>query len=263
MSAYISEVKGYESELWLSQTETDFLERIARERCSAYNIFRELQTPTVVERNHRIHTEDIKILSRTDPKRLGKPMAYNNVLRRIKRLLELRLIKETTSTQSNPRKAKFYGITSKGLFYLIHFRLFLLRTGDLTQHHGDVILETTLFPYFEDSTLKRCTVHFKSILSLYLGECCEITLIRVKRIQEETNNDEKQRIANLLMDELKGAAKSMAVKVLNVDDMPERKTGLEQASVISYPKGDNKFVKLVNEVKEDLDQWLAMDTPRT
>jgi hypothetical protein len=265
MSEYTREVSVYETNLWLSPTEVDFLERISKHPCSTYNIYLELKRPTIVERDDSIHPEDIKVLSRTDPERLGKGIAYKNVLTRIQRLLKFHLIKEITiSEQKNPHNAKVYEITSKGIFYLIHFRLFLLRTGDLTQYHGDVILETILFPYFEDSTLRRYTIHFKSIMSLYLSECCEITLTEVKRIQGETNRGEKQRLANLLMDELKGAAKSMAVKFFNVgNSRPERKAKQEQESAFSFPRGDKKFEKLTIELKQDVDQWFARDISKS
>lgn len=260
---YTSEVSRYETDLSLSQIEIDFLQRIAQERCSAYSIFAELRNlETALKDNTK---KKVRILPRTDLKRTGKSMAYKNVHRRIHKLLEFRLIKEIKLKGSlNVHKAKVYEITSKGIFFLIYFKLFLIRIDDLIQYHGDVILETILFPYFEDNTLKRSTTHFMSILSLYLGNCCDITLREAKRIQEEPNIVEKQRIANSLMDELRGAAKSMAVRLLNGRDSTAGRSKMqEQESTFSYPREDKKFEKLTIELKQDVDQWFARDIPKS
>jgi hypothetical protein len=103
-----------------------------------------------------------------------------------------------------------------------------------------------------------------SILSLYLGNCCDITLREAKRIQEEPNIVEKQKIANALMDELRGAAKSMAVRLLSGrDSTAGRSIMQEQKSTFFYPRGDKKFEKLTLELKQDVDQWFARDISKS
>lgn len=153
----------------------------------------------------------IRIFPRTDPECVGKSMAYKNVHRVLQKLQRLHSIKEVESKQfSGVHRAKYYTITSKGLFYLIYFKRFFLRLESLIRYRNDVILDTILFPYFErDTFLRRYTTRFMFILAYYLGECCDLTLAAVKDMREQKDIDKRERRANLLMNELRYAAKTM------------------------------------------------------
>lgn len=254
MSGYISEVLSYEANLKLSSTETDFLYRIAKGACSVYKIYSELKTQTQFNANYN------SVFSRIDLDRIGKAMAYKNVHRRIMKLLKLRLIKEV-----NPLKlpgvhgAKYYTITSKGTFYLIYFRMLLLPIKDLPQYHGNIVLDTILFPYFDDHTLKRLTTRVMSHLALYLGECCEITLREVEKIRETTDLDERQKRIDSLMNKLRWSAKSMVFRISGADDFTphyNNKHGNERTD--SDLASDKKFVGWVGEVKREFDHWYEL-----
>ena len=67
-------------------------------------------------------------------------MAYKNVHKRIKRLAELHLIEEFRHKYPGTHGAKFFKITSKGIFYLMYSsRLYptSLRLENLIRYHGD------------------------------------------------------------------------------------------------------------------------------
>ena len=109
MGGYMSEVLNYETDLHLGRTEMDFLQRFARGKASAYNIYSE-------RGSEPYHTLDQSLRTST--------MAYKNVHKRVKRLVELGLIHEVTNRSFEERQhnAKDYGITDKGIFYVIYFR---------------------------------------------------------------------------------------------------------------------------------------------
>ena len=179
MPGYILEILNYEFDLKLGTTELDFLHRFLKGTSSVYGIYSELATQYVLRQDGKILSENVHIFQRLDSSLLGKGMAYKNVHKRIKRLAELRLIQEFDHKYPGTHGAKFYRITRKGLFFLIYSsRLYpsLIRLDNLIHYHGDPILETIFFPYFEDKSLSRYTPTFHFAISFYLAECCRFNI---------------------------------------------------------------------------------------
>ena len=147
------------------------------------------------------------MISRVDIRSAGEDMAYKNVNRTLQILLRKQLIVEVKSNlYSGVHGAKYYKITSRGIFYLIRFMPLHVPVERLIRHRNDVILRTLLFPYFEEKTFKnRFTTRFMLILAYYLCECCDLTLEAIKDIRKENNEYKKKKRANLLINELRWA----------------------------------------------------------
>ena len=246
MSGYISEILNYEIDLVLGTTEVDFLQRFLKGKCSAYMIYSELANPHIESQDGNIYSENVHLFHRADSKLLGRRMAYKNVHTRIMRLAELHLIEKINHKYPGRHGAKFYKITRKGIFFLIYSSSFSpssLRMDDLIRYHGDSVLETVLFPYFEDESLARHTARFFFAVSFYLVECCEIMLSEIKDIREEKDHDKKTRKIELLTIRLEENALSLAFEL--VTKFSPRALG--------YLADDKKFVNLAKKLKAKFD----------
>lgn len=93
------------------------------------------------------------------------------------------------------------------------------------------------------------------ILAYYLCECCDLTLAAVKAIRKENDEYKKEKRANLLINELRWAAKLMALRFLGIDDtIDEKSHGQLREFPDPYIAGDKKLVRLVHEVKIEVDK---------
>jgi hypothetical protein len=216
MGGYISEILSYEPNLMLGTTELDFLNRFLKGKCSAYTIYSELADPHVLSQDGIIFSENVHIFQRLDRRFLGKGMAYKNVHKRVARLAELHLIEQINYKYSGRHSAKFYKITPKGIFYLIYSSSLYpdsLRLENLIRYHGDPVLETILFPYFEDKSFARYTMIFLFAVSSYLAGCCETMLGAIDGIKEEDQDEKKKNMA-LLDYNLKQNALALAFELV-------------------------------------------------
>ena len=80
------------------------------------------------------------------------PMDYTNVNKRVKRLRELGLIKEAKGESISLHNAKFYELTSEGLFYLLAGG-WSVDISWIRKYKDDMILKYLLEPYFEEKTI--------------------------------------------------------------------------------------------------------------
>lgn len=220
LEGYMSEVIGYDN-TYLGPVEIVLLERFAKEKLSAYKIYSVLKAAKQIS-------------------------AYKNVHKRVKRLRELGLIAETRYPQDHFETyhgAIYYQITSKGIFYLIYSPLSQLNLRDLMKYRNDVILNTLLFPFFEESTLERHTVRVFYAIVLYLFDCCETTLRAVKEIRGEQDPAEREKKIKSLMYDLRQNAFAMAFKLI-------RKFNPRP---LGYLARDKKFTKLVQDLHEEFE----------
>jgi hypothetical protein len=210
-----------------------------------YRIYSELDNPPVLSQDGKIFPKYERIFHRIDSSLIGKGMAYKNVHKRVTRLADLHLIEEFDYKYPGTHGAKYYKITDKGIFYLIYSSRTYpdsLRLENLIRYHGDPVLETILFPYFEDKSLTRYTFTFLYALSSYLAECCGTMLGAINGIKEEDQNEKKKNMAMLKYD-LKRKALSLSFELV---------TKFKPAA-LGYLAGDKKFVKLAKELKIEFD----------
>jgi hypothetical protein len=170
----------------LGSREQFFLALIANEPSSAYKLYSSLKS----KRNS---------------------MAYKNVHKRVKRLEQLSLISEIKSDSSHG--AKFYRLTSEGLFYLLS-KFPRIPLTWLIQYKDNVILKALIFSYFEERTLSLISVQRE--ISHYLQECCQMVLSTselIKSIRTDMHKDKEMALKQLEID-LEWHAKTLVFKLV-------------------------------------------------
>lgn len=147
----------------------------------------------------------------------GISMAYKNVHKRVKRLEHLSLINEVKGGGRGDsfHGAKFYRLTSEGLFYLLH-RVSPILPGWLVRYNDSVILKTLLFPYFEESSLNLLGVNIE--IGRYLQGCCEIILstLEIIKLAAAPSKIQNKALRQLEID-LRWEAKALAFKIVTKD----------------------------------------------
>lgn len=125
-------------------------------------------------------------------------MAYVNVHKRVKNLLLLDLIREVKVTEeiqkTSLHAAKFYTLTSAGLFYLLsRRRIEGFQEGGLKRffetYGDDAIFKMFVYPYIERKTLSDMKGIDPLIIEIayYLSECCQLTNDYKQRLQLQQN----------------------------------------------------------------------------
>ena len=181
----ISEVSRYKK-VDLGEREIQFLSLIGEGDNSSYKIFARL-------------------------KRVGKPIDYTNVHKRVKRLHELGLITETKGESIH--SAKFYALTSEGLFYLLVGGIFRLEKPWLDRYKDSKVLKYLLEPYFEENTIVIYGVHFE--VARYLQECCQMILSSVEALRALSEPKAEEMILVQLQIDLEWQAKALAFKLVS------------------------------------------------
>ncbi|MGB7557124.1 MAG: hypothetical protein WBM37_01290, partial [Nitrososphaeraceae archaeon] len=78
--------------------------------------------------------------------------------------------------------AKFYALTSEGLFYLLSNGIFDLGREWLSKYEDNVVLKYLLESYFEENTINLFGVRYE--IEKYLKECCQMILVSVEALGE-------------------------------------------------------------------------------
>lgn len=191
LSELVSEVSHYKR-IDLGEREAEFLARIGEGFNSSYKIFSRLKS-------------------------IGLPMHYKNVNKRVTRLYELKLIKETKGESIH--NAKFFALTSEGIFYLLTQRQ-PISIQWLIEYRNNLILKALLYPYFEEDTI-IIGVRENDEISRYLRECCHTILICLDYIRDLANHplkreakEAKEKIIEQLQTDLDWQAKALAFRLL-------------------------------------------------
>jgi hypothetical protein len=194
-------------------------------------------------------------------------MAYVNVHKRVKNLLLLDLIREVKVTEgiqkTSLHAAKFYTLTSAGLFYLLYRRrIEVFQEGGLKrifETYGDhAIFKMFVYPYIEKKTL----LDMKGIdpiiieIAYYLSECCQITNDYKQRLQLQQNIETFRR----LHDDLSLKARILAFNIIskingNIDldnykilSRDEKFMDLLKRTILSFVHDYCTFVELGKDV---------------
>jgi hypothetical protein len=136
---------------------------------------------------------------------------YKNVTKRVRRLRDLKLITETKGESAH--RARFYRLSSEGLFYLLS-NCPIKRTW-LFEYKDDIILRNLLYPYFGESTVLNVLDYD---IPNYLKACCHLILDYLLMIRNLAHHPliktaEKMILRQLEVD-LNWEAKILAFKLL-------------------------------------------------
>ena len=142
-------------------------------------------------------------------------MDYKNVNKRVRRLQELGLIKEIKAKGESIHNAKFFSLTSEGIFYLLT-QWQPLSWKWLIEYKNNLILKILLYPYFEENTIKPFIVLVE--IGRYLRECCHLILLAIDVIQKERlvreDNTQLKKVIRQLQIDLEWQAKALAFKLV-------------------------------------------------
>lgn len=124
-------------------------------------------------------------------------IAYKDVHKRIRRLDLLGLIERVPKEQISTKRESihspiFYRLTLGGIFNLLYKNMDVMFTenkNEIFQHHGNnIIFNTFLYPYFEQSTLIGIKGSFlPEVIFSYLSKCCKITDEIIRSLTKDGN----------------------------------------------------------------------------
>jgi hypothetical protein len=190
--------------------------------------------------------------------KIGKPMGYPNVLKRVRRLEELGLIKFKCY---HKRKAIHYELTPRGLFerLLMPHRIYYAVHPIIWYYwRENVILQMILYQYFDLFTVWKFR-EFTLLAELvdgYLRNCCEAILIKVEQSQDSDNLQFE--IDQIIENEFK----DLILRIISTSDMEsQRKQKTPSSKFVPYLpyailKSDYKFMKLLKEMKSVFDNGI-------
>lgn len=191
LSELILEISNYKR-IDLGEREAEFLARIGEGFNSSYKIFSQL-------------------------KKMGRSMDYKNVNTRIRRLHELNLITEAKGESIH--NAKFFALTSEGIFYLLTQRQ-PISLQWLIEYKNNLILKTLLYQYFDEDTV-AIDVRETDEIARYLRECCHTILICLDIIRDLANHplkreakEAREKIMEQLQIDLDWQARVLAFRLL-------------------------------------------------
>ena len=95
--------------------------------------------------------------------------------------------------------SKHFTITTFGLSYIFsntrsYPPQFLLK------YNTNIILQTLVYPFFEEKTIKQCTGRFYSQLTQYIYECCNLSLTTLTDVNKFDDEEKIQLIDKLKFD---------------------------------------------------------------
>jgi len=151
---YISEVVEPRPMEDIGYLEEEFLEFVLEGTTSPYQIFRRLKKEDGMQ-----------------------PIAYKNVHRRIRKLLDLNMIEEIKTLGGFKHGARNFRLTTRGIVYIFS-ELGAPQSKSkilLSYYSANTLFKTFLYPYLEANTIKSATYSLFRLIENYLEECCRIT----------------------------------------------------------------------------------------
>ena len=158
---------------------------------------------------------------------------------------------------------KSFNLTTFGLFYI----LYSIRSYPpqfLIKYQDNPILKSLLFQFFETNTIKASTARFYTVITQYLYDCCNITLIALDDMHSTNNEEEVVKIIERLDLDLNWHSKNLAFKLAMLysetsiltsnpevnDDARVTLYELENKMRMFLSK-DEKFINLLKQVKQE------------
>ena len=113
--------------------------------------------------------------------------------------------------------AKFYALTSEGLFYLLSDGIFDLNGVWLSKYKDNIVLRYLLEPYFEEDTIVVYGIHYE--IAKYLKECCQMILVSTKALDGLSKDSQRKKAEEMILaqiqTDLEWQAKALAFKLIS------------------------------------------------
>ena len=155
-----------------------------------------------------------------------KPMAYNNVHKRVKRLRELGLIDYKPISEVKKkfrRNAIYYRLTSRGLFERL-LTINLESLAYLYLNKDNIILRTLLYRYFEPVTLGKFKETASIAIADYLKKCC-VAILQILKFSRESVEGFREDIVDYQIEKtIFAEIKNLALRIVISSKNEGRKT---------------------------------------
>ncbi len=162
--------------------------------------------------------------------------------------------------------SKSFRFRTNGLFY-IFLNISIYPPQFLIKYQDDIILQTLVYQFFQEKTIKMSTGRFYSQLTTYIQECCNLTLNAIDDVNSSNKEDDKIRIIDRLKFDLEWLIRRLAFKLLimyNETNLLAVNTGLkDDVRVTLYEletkmkgilSGDLKFIDLIENLNKDFSE---------
>lgn len=162
--------------------------------------------------------------------------------------------------------SKSFRITTFGLFH-IFLNITIYPPQFLIKYKEDIILQTIVYQFFEEKTIKTSTGRFYSQLTNYIQECCNITMNAIQDINSSSKEEDKVKITNRLKFDLEWLIRRLGFKLIimyNDTNLlalnPELKEDVKVTiyELESKMKGilstDAKFIDLIKSINKDFSE---------
>jgi hypothetical protein len=107
---------------------------------------------------------------------------------------------------------KNYKFTTYGLFYVFQ-NISIYPPQFLLKYQDNIIVQTLVYQFFNEKTIKTCTGRFYSQIVSYLEECCNITLNAINDINSAEKEEEKVKIFDKLKFDLEWLIRRLCFKL--------------------------------------------------
>jgi hypothetical protein len=235
----------------LGEVEKGFIFYFSLGPTTAYNICLSIESTKALQKHVPVSYENVR-------------KKYKNVYKRVVRLYKLGLIEEVVG--NFPRGAKPYRLTSHGLFeYLLLGLGPSVPRSILDTYKDDVIIEYTLYRYFELDTLKEFRDVAMAFVGGYLRRCCESILRKIegyrytiKKLDEWKESGFEYDLELLSADidqSIRDEIRTFSFQIATSSNYEEK--GNEDLDSTLFPVltlvRDKKFMKVLGEIKDDFD----------
>ena len=162
--------------------------------------------------------------------------------------------------------SKSFRFRTHGLYY-IFLNISIYPPQFLIKYQDDIILQTLVFQYFQEKTIKMSTGRFYSQLTTYIQECCNHTLNAIEDVNSSHKEEDKIKVIDRLKFDLEWLIRRLAFKLIimyNDTNLLAINPGVkEDVRVTLYEleakmKGilsqDVKFIGLVENLNKDFSE---------
>ncbi|MGI9012381.1 MAG: hypothetical protein ACXWFB_04355 [Nitrososphaeraceae archaeon] len=161
---------------------------------------------------------------------------------------------------------KNYKFTTYGLFYVFQ-NISIYPPQFLIKYQDNIILQTLIYPFFNEKTIKIGTGRFYSQIVSYIEECCNVTLNAIDDIKSAEKEEEKVKIFHKMKFDLEWLIRRLCFKLtimynetnllsinpnLN-DDIKVTLYEYENKMKIQLSK-DSQFITLVKNLHKDFNE---------
>lgn len=159
--------------------------------------------------------------------------------------------------------SKTFRFRTNGLFY-IFLNISIYPPQFLIKYQDDIILQTLVYQFFQEKTIKMSTGRFYSQLTTYIQECCDVTLNAIDDVNSSNKEDDKIRIIDRLKFDLEWLIRRLAFKLIimyNETNLLAINTGFKddvrvtlyelEAKMKGILSRDIKFIDLIENLNKD------------